>query len=135
MITKLNRLTGNELIEFGRLSEAYEKQLVDDAVFELLVTDNLKHILAKLDALESRTARLAEYCKIGQEAGIDYLVDTSIQQDSMHLRVTYRIISTETSRIVLAKSFYDVPNDPVGVCDEIAKRLIRSLWKLEHNEI
>ena len=90
--------------------------------------------MGKLDALESKTGRLTEYCKIGQEAGIDYLVDTSIQQDSMHLWITYRIISTETGRIVLAKSFYDVQNDPIGVCDEIAKRLIRSLWKLQNVE-
>ena len=132
VVTQLSRLKGFELVGFAELSKAYDKHLVDEAVFELLVTDDLKHILAKLDALEKKAAKLIEYCKISKDTGIDYLVDTSVQQDSTKLRITYTVISTATNRIVSAKTFYDVPNDPIGVSDEIAKRLVRSLWKLEN---
>jgi hypothetical protein len=34
----------------------------------------------------------------------------------------------------LARSFYDVPNDPTGISNEIAKRVVRGLWRLEYNE-
>jgi len=131
LLAQLTRLKGFELVQFAELSEAFDNQLVDDAVFELLITDDLKHTLAKLNALETKTAMLAEYCRIGKDAGIDYLVDVSIEQDLTQLRTTYKVIHTQTSRVANAKSFYDVPNDPLGVSDEIAKRIVRSLWQLQ----
>ena len=134
MEVQLTRLKNFQLAEFAQLSTALDDKIIDDAVFELLVTDDLKETLAKLDCLETRRPLLAEYCKVGQGQKIDYLVDVSIEQDSTQLRLTYYIIDTKTAKIALAKSFYDVPNDPTGVGDEIAKRLIRSLWKLEHNK-
>lgn len=134
MLVQSTRLKGFELVEFIELSKAFNKQLVDDAVFELLVTDDLKHTLAKLDALETETTKLAEYCKTAKEVGIDYLVNVSILRDLTQLRITYTIYNIRTSRIAIAKSFYDVPNDPIGVSDEIAKRMVRSLWQLANKK-
>jgi TolB-like protein len=135
MLTRLARLETFDLVKFNTLSQAFDKQIVDDAVFELIVTDDLKHMLARLNALETKAAQLAEYCKVGNEVGIDHLVDISVQQDATQLRVTYKVIDTGTGRIVLAKSFYDVPNDPIGVGDEIAKRIVRTLWQLEDRKL
>jgi TolB-like protein len=132
VVTQLSRLKGFELVEFAELSKAFDDTIVDEAVFELLVTDDLKHTLVKLEDMETKGAKLVEYSKIGKEAGIDYLIDTSVRQDPTQLRITYKVITTETGRIVLAKSFSDVRNDPIGVSGEIAKRLIRSLWRLQH---
>jgi TolB-like protein len=131
VITRLHAIRSFEYAEFAELSKSLDDNIVDDAVFELLLTDGLTHVLARLNALETNAGRLAEYCKIGRAMGIKYLIGVSVQRDSTQIRVTYRVIDIATGRIMAAKSFYDVPNDPVGVCDEIANRLIRSLWKLE----
>jgi len=128
------KLKDFELIEFAELSKAFNKQLVDDAVFELLVTDDLKHTLAKLDAMETKTTKLAEYCKTAKEVGIDYLVNVSILWDLTQLRITYTVYDTNTCRVTNSKSFYDVPNDPIGISDEITKRIVRSLWQLRNKK-
>ena len=132
MIVHLARLKSYELAEFSELSKALDDNLIDDAVFELLVTDGLEDTLAKLHVLETETTRLAEYCKIGKELGVDYLVSISIEQDSSQLRATYKIIDSKTSQIAFAKSFYEQPNDPVGLSDEIAKRVVRRFWQLQN---
>ena len=134
ILIQLTRLENFQLAEFAELSKAFDDKLVDDAVFEILVTDDLKQTFAKIDAIKARSALLAEYCKVSKEQKIDFLVDISIQQDSTQLKVTYKIISTKTAKIIMAKSFYDVPNDSIGVSDEIVKRLIRNLWKLENKK-
>jgi len=134
VLVQLTRLKNLELAEFTELSKALDKQLVDDAVFELLVTDDLKQTLAKLNALQTRIAKLTEYCKVAKDTGIDYLVDVSIEQHLTQLGITYSIIDTKTRRVSIAKSFYEVPNDPIGVSDEIAKRAVRSLWQWKHNK-
>jgi len=132
ILVQLIRLENFQLAEFSELSNAFDDKLVDDAVFELLVTDDLKGTLTKLDSIEARSALLAEYCEVGKEQKIDFLVDILIQKDHTQLKVTYKVINTKTAKIVMAKSFYDVPNDPVGVSDEIAKKAIRSLWRLQN---
>lgn len=134
MEVQLTRLKNFQLVEFAELSKAFDDKLIDDAVFELLVTDDLKETLAKLDCLQTKTVQLSEYCKVGKEQKIDYLVDISIEQDFTQLRITYKIADTKTAKIALAKSFYDVLSDPVGISDEIAKRVVRSLWQLENNK-
>lgn len=132
ILVQLLRLKNFQLAEFAELSKAFDDKLVDDAVFELLVTDDLKQTLAKLDSLQTKTVQLAEYCKVSKEQKIDFLVDISIQQNSTQLKVTYKIIDTKTTKVVIAKSFYEVSNDPDGVSDEITKRLVRSLWQLQN---
>jgi len=134
MLTHLPGIKHFQIADFAELSKAFDDKLVDDAVFELLVTDDLKQTFTKLDAIEARSALLAEYCKAGKEQKINFLTDISIQQVSTQLKVTYKIIDTKTAKIVMVKSFYDVPNDPFGVSEEIAKRLVRSLWKLNNKE-
>lgn len=132
VLVQLHRLKNFQLAEFAELSKAFDDKIVDDAVFELLVTDDLKQTFAKLNAIEARSILLTEYCEVGKEQKIDFLADILIQQDSTQLKVTYKIINTKTAKIVIARSFYDVPNDPAGVSDEITKRLVRSLWQLQN---
>ena len=132
MLVQVTKLNNFQLAEFTELSKAFDDKLVDDAVFELLVTDDLKQTFTKLDAIEARSALLVEYCEVSKGQKIDFLADISIQHNSTQLKVTYKIINTKTAKVIIAKSFYDVPNDPAGVSDEITKRLVRSLWKLQN---
>jgi len=129
---QLTRLKNFELVGFAEFSKAYDKQFIDDAVFEILVTDDLDYTLDRLDCLGTKSSRLTEYCKVGKDEGIDYLVDVSVQQDLTQLRVIYRIMDTKAGRVVVAESFYDVQGDPIGTSDEIAKRVVRSLWQLKN---
>ena len=129
LTVQFTRLKNFELIGFAEFSKAYDKLFVDEAVFEILVTDDLNQTLDRFDCLEAKSTRMADYCKVGKVEGIDYIIDVSVQHDFTQLRVVYRIMDTKTGRVAVAKSFNCVSDDPIGTSDEIAKRIVRSLWQ------
>lgn len=132
-LVKMTRLPDFELIPFTDITEEIDRQLIDDAVFELLITNDLTATLAVLDNLETPTGRITQFCQTAHNTNVDYLIDITITPDRNNLHITYKLIDTKTSKCILAKSFYDAPNNPTETAAQIAKRLIRSLWQIKNN--
>lgn len=126
---QFSQLANVSLLRHQDLAQLVDQALVDDAVFELIVTDTLSRTLARMDGLQSATARAQEQRRVAYERGIKYLIRVSIAPIRRQWHISYSIMDTKTGHIVHARSFYEVDNRPNLVANEIAKRLTRGMWK------
>jgi hypothetical protein len=129
---QFTHLKNVSLIDYEQLTQLVDQSLVDDAVFELLITDGLLETLAHLDTLQSASAKLQEQLKVAHDRNIRYLIQTSITPIRRQWHVSYRITDTKTGAVVHARSFYEVDNRPAIVAQELAKRIMRAMWKAMH---
>lgn len=129
--SQMKRLTGVTEVKYFELDEAMNRQLVDDAVFELLVTNDLKQTLNLLETLENKDAQQKHMCRIAAQNKIDYLVSISTQTKQNKLVISYDIIETQTHRSIECKIYTDVLNDPLGTVSDLAKYVVASLWKIQ----
>ncbi len=127
---QFSRLTNVALLDHRHLAQLVDQTLIDDAVFELLVTDSLLETLARLDTLQSATAKSLEQQKVAHDQNIRYMVRASITPIRRQWHVSYSVTDTGTGAIVHARSFYEVDNRPALVANEIAKHMMRAMWKV-----
>lgn len=119
-----------ELVEFADLDEQFQNELVEDALFELLVTDELTETLQKLDAFESNAGKRKSYRETARRLHIQYLAEVTIEGHRGNAQINYRLTDTENDRVAMAKSFGIVSNDAGSMARETAKRVTRDLWRL-----
>ena len=122
------------LRSFDEVTSSIDDKLIDDAVFELIITNELTDTMRRLDDLATASGQLTSYCTTASELGIDYLVELTCQPHRRNLQITCRIIDTQTTHCLSTKTFTDVPNDPVGTSAETARRLIRQLWQQKNRD-
>lgn len=127
---QFSRLTNVVLLDHHQLTRLVDQTLVDDAVFELLVTDSLAETLARIDTLQPATAISQEQMKVAHDRNIRYMIRTSITPIRRQWHISYSITDTETGAIVHARSFYEVDNRPAIVANEIGKHIVRGMWKV-----
>lgn len=130
---QFSRLEDVTLLKHQALTRLVDEALIDDAVFELIVTDSLTGTLARLDRLESTTAQALEQRRVAHGRGIRYMVRISITPIRRQWHIAYGIMDTKTGGLAHARSFYEVDNRPNVVANEIAKHVVRGLWKVVHN--
>lgn len=124
-----------QLVPLVYVEQEIEQVLVDEAVFEILVTGDLVETLAHLEANENEAVMVEQYCRGARAIGVDMLVDVSIRELRSNMHVTYRVIDTSDGCCVAAKSFWYGPNLPGGADVMISRRLERTLWQVEHLEV
>jgi len=118
------------VIDYQQLAQLVDQSLVDDAVFELLVTDALVETMNRLDSPQSASKKHQEQLKVARDRNIRYLIQTSITPIRRQWHVSYRITDTKTGGIAHARSFYEVDNRPAIVAHELAKHMVRGMWKV-----
>jgi TolB-like protein len=131
LLTELARTSEFQFVESTRIQETLEDQWIDDAVFELLVTQDLKQSLATLDTLSTESGRCRLYAQTASRLGIDYLIEPSCRADRLHVEITYRLIDTGTGLSVFART---LTGSGSGLANETAKRVTRDLWWVLHRE-
>jgi len=132
LLVELTRTGEVQLVQTFELEQAIETTLIDEAVFELLVTDNLTRTLEKLDSLSCENGRHNAYAETARRLGADYMIEVTIQASRYRTEVNYRLTDTITSRVALAQSFVSSLGYPKGLARETANRVTRGLWKLKH---
>ena len=132
VLAQLPPLPSVHALSFDQLLEHYHIDIVDEAIFELLVTGELDRSLTRLHAWESEASWQQKFLAHPSPCRADWLVDITIQPVRRHWQVTYTLIQTESKRKVAAYSFREVQNDSTLVSNELAKRLVRSLWRVIH---
>ncbi len=128
---QLTRLAGARLAEFADLDKAVEDSLVDEAVFELLVTDNLHNTMSRMDALDQPAGRLKELTQAAESLNVNYLARIVLTPDQRRLLVTWQLIDTRTGNIAQSRSYTDRMNDPLGVSADLSRHLFAGLWRLQ----
>ena len=128
---QLTRLAGARLAEFADLDKAVEDSLVDEAVFELLVTDNLHNTMSRMDALDQPAGRLKELTQAAESLNVHYLTRIVLTPDQRRLLVTWQLIDTRTGNIAQSRSYTDRMNDPLGVSADLSRHLFAGLWRLQ----
>ncbi len=128
---QLTRLDGARLAEFADLDKAVEDSLVDEAVFELLVTDNLHNTMSRMDALDQPAGRLKELTQAAESLNVNYLARIVLTPDQRRLLVTWQLIDTRTGNIAQSRSYTDRMNDPLGVSADLSRHLFAGLWRLQ----
>jgi hypothetical protein len=134
MAVQFSHLKHVTLLGHQTLLQLVDQALVDDAVFELIVTDSLDQTLARLDSPQSASARSQEQRRVAHERGIDYLIEASVTPIRRQWHIAYNIVCTKTGRTVHARSFYEVDNRPNIVAREITKHTMRAMWKVLNKE-
>jgi hypothetical protein len=132
LLVELTKTREFELIEPVQLDEAFEKTLIDEAIFELLVTDSLTQTLERLDSFCRETGRHDAYAKTATDLGAAYSVEVAIDAGRYQTEVTYRLTDTQTSRVACAESFSTSLAGSRSLARETANRVTRDLWKLKH---
>ncbi|MCU0916577.1 MAG: hypothetical protein MUC88_18745 [Planctomycetes bacterium] len=130
LLIELTRTAEFQLVEFSRLHESFEDRLVDDAVFELLITDDLTQTLQVLDAFSTEVGRHTLYGQTARQLGVQYLIETACQARRDRVEVSYKLIDTQANRIVFART---LAGDHTGIVRETAKRMVRDLWRVRHS--
>jgi len=130
---EFTKTTEFELIKSSQVREEFESRLISEAVFELLVTDNLSNTLRAMDLFGTSEGRRRLYGEAARRLGIDYLVEVVFEERRDRTEVNYGLADTQANRVVLAKSFVDAPGAPRRVARETAKRVNRDLWRLKHH--
>lgn len=131
LLTELTRTDDFQYVESATIQETLEEQWIDDAVFELLVTQDLKQSLAALDTLGTEGGRCRVYAQTANRLGIDYLIEPRCRADRQRVEVTYRLIDTGTGLSVFART---LTGSRSGLANETAKRATRDLWRVLHRE-
>ena len=135
VLVELTRTGEFQLVESVALEQAVEDGLIDDAVFELLVTGDLAQTLERLDSLFSRTGRRSACVETARRLGAGYAIEVAMRTGRYETEVDYRLTDTNTSRVALAQSFSTSLVNPRNLARETANRVTRDLWKLKyHNQ-
>jgi TolB-like protein len=127
---RLTRTPDFQLANFQKVREKIDNSVVDEAVFELLVTDNLDNTLSRLADMETPQGRTAEYIRAARALQIQYLLSVKIRTANQRLLVTCDFINTADSKIDFTRNFHFATNNPAGLANEIAKRSYFSLYQL-----
>lgn len=135
LLQRLTALPEMQMVPFDELTEAYEDRLLEDAVFEIIVTDELHRTLSDLDTWESTLPWSQKLVALAEQSPVDTLVDITIKPQGRQWRVTYTLIDVQAKRPVCTRSFTEVSHDPMTVSREIAKYVTRSLWQVEQRGI
>jgi TolB-like protein len=122
-----------ELVESSEFQEQFQDQIVEDALFELLVTDNLAQTLRTLDASDTDAGKHKSYAETAKQLHIQYLAEVTLEGHRDRTEINYKLTDTANSRVMLAKSFAHVSDDAGSIARETAKRLMRDLWRLRHS--
>lgn len=131
---EFTRAADFELVEFSDFDEQLQNELVEDALFELLVTDDLAETLQRLEAIETDAGKRRSDTETAKRLHIQYLAEVTIEGRRGNAQINYRLTDTEDGRVVLATSFGHVSNDGAGMTRETAKRMTRDLWRLKHSD-
>ena len=118
-----------KLAEYADVDDGLNEKLVDEAVFELLVTDKLDRTLALMDDLDQPHKHQRHLIKTASQMNISYLVRLHIQPDQTQIRLTWDLIDTAAGDIIDTKTTFDVRNDPTGTADQTAKQIALALWR------
>jgi adenylate cyclase len=65
--------------------------------------------------------------QVGNEMGVRYVLEGSVQRTAQHLRVTVRLTDTQDSHVVWAESFNPSLDDPLEIQDEITRQVVTAL--------
>lgn len=132
---RLTRTADFQLADFQEIRQKIDSSVVDDAVFELLVTDELDNTLSRLADMETPAGRTAEYIRAARTLEIHYLLSVKITTVNQRLLITCDFINTADSKIDFTRNFHFATNNPAGLAKEIAKRAGFSLYQLNcgHN--
>ncbi len=110
-----------QLVEFAEFQEQAQNQLVEDALFELLVTDDLAQTLQRLAALDTDAGRRQAYAHAARQLQIQYLAEVTLTEQRDRTEVYYQLKDPVESRVVLARSFGHPSRDAGGVARETAR--------------
>ena len=105
LLQRLTALPEMQMVPFAQLTHAYADRLVEDAVFELIVTDELHRTLSDLETWESTLPWSQKLVSLAEKAPVDYLVDITVKPWGRQWRVTYLVIDMHAKRPVCSKSF------------------------------
>jgi hypothetical protein len=121
-----------DLIPFAEVIDIQENRILEDAIFEILVTDELHRSLARLQTWDSAIPWSRKLVRLAEHGPADFLVDVTIRPWNRRWQVTFILYDVQARRPVRTKSFTEVSHDPVTVSQEIAKHVTRSLWQVQH---
>ena len=128
---ELTRTVEFQFVELVTIQEAFESKLIDDAVFELLLTQDLKRSLALLDAFSTESGRRRLYSRTARRLGVRYLIEATCKTDRDRVQVDYRLIDAGMNLPVFARKLAGTRS---GWARETAKRMTRDLWRIEHRK-
>jgi TolB-like protein/DNA-binding winged helix-turn-helix (wHTH) protein/Tfp pilus assembly protein PilF len=114
------------VLPFADLSDCADRQLFADRI-----TDDLTTGLSRFTSTVVTSRTTASTCRnksldmrqIGQELGVRYVLEGSVQSFSSHIRVNTRLIDAKTDAHLWADQFDRDPADPFAVQDEVGKRI------------
>jgi TolB-like protein len=118
------------VLPFANLSDDREQQYFADGVTEDLTTDLSR--IAGMFVIGRNTAftyrnKPADAKQIGRELGVRYVLEGSVQQSDSQLRITARLIDTETGGHLWAERFDRDRGDLFVVQNEITGRIAAAL--------
>jgi adenylate cyclase len=118
------------VLPFTNLSNDPDQQYFADAITEDLTTDLSQ--IAHMFVISSNTAftyrnKPVDTRQIGQELGVRYVLEGSVQRSAERIRITARLIDAKTDAHLWADRFDRDIGDLLTLQDEVTRRLANSL--------
>ena len=118
------------MLPFKTLSDGREQQYFADEVTEDLTTDLSR--VEQMFVISRNTAfsygdKSVDARQLGQELGVRYVLEGSVQRSANQLRVSVQLSDTETAANLWAGRFDGNPGDLSALQDEITRRIVVAL--------
>ena len=112
------------------LSADAEQEYFSDGMTDLLITDLARirglRVLSRTSALSYKKAR-KPLRQIGQELGVDYVVEGTVQRAGQRVRITAQLIALSGERHVWAESYERDFGDILALQQEVASVIARQI--------
>ena len=118
------------MLPFQNMSGKPEEDWFSDGMTETLITDlsrlNNLFVIARNSSFTYK-GKPVDVRRVGQELGVRYVLEGSVQRTSERLRVNAQLIDAQTGRHVWAERYDRKPADVFDVQDEITQRIVTEL--------
>lgn len=105
---------------------SFAEGIQDEILTQLAKLSDLK-VISRTSVLEYKKAGPRNVREIGQQLGVAYVLEGSVQEASDHLRVTAQLIDARTDAHVWAQTYDRVASDILGLQTEIAQAMTEQL--------
>ncbi|HEV8384293.1 MAG TPA: tetratricopeptide repeat protein, partial [Candidatus Acidoferrales bacterium] len=116
------------VLPFENLSGDAEQEYLSDGLTEEMITQlarlNPEHmaVIARTSSMHFKTSKKT-VAEIGQELGVDYVLEGSVRSDGERLRISAQLIQVEDQTHLWAESYERDVRDILAVQDEVARAI------------
>ncbi len=131
MQAESHRFNRYDVLPFQPLLLQYDRELIDNAVFELLLTEDLAYTIDRLRQMDNDRYRLSEFCRLARQNQIDCLIVITLTKGSKTNEYRCDYLDTASTQCVRYDTVTMTRNESQAT---LCRQLTRTLWKLAPKE-